>query len=348
TIECKVGALRRHLHERFPDVRGFALVALFNPHVAEIQVRRHGAGIEIDRRLETADRFRKVLPPHGLEPDFVFQERENRLALRPRFNGGEFVETLPRGVGLQPLMLFLVELLQVDQGVLVGGVEAKHLVERFERPIDEAATLVVEPQAEEDVGMLDLAETCALQQRLMGGDGFSDLALFPVQIAENHVDFERVRIAAGRPRPGIAGQIDLVGDQKVEPEDVVRRLPGAPAIDPGAAAEFVALPRLADRQSDEQRHECGEERSIRAHDGVVRATLGSFKYAVTTPSQRFCAFSTSSINSRAAPLPAFAVLTQCTRDRTSSTASAGAAASPARASTAKSTTSSPMYATSRS
>ena len=52
--------------------------------VAEIQVRRHGARVEIDRRLEAPDRLGVVLPAHRLEADLVFEKRENRLVLRPR------------------------------------------------------------------------------------------------------------------------------------------------------------------------------------------------------------------------------------------------------------------------
>ena len=56
-------------------------------------------------------------------------------------------------------------------------------------------------------------------------------------------------------------EIDLVGDQEVEAEDVMRRLAGAAAVDPLAVAQLVALPRLADRQAGEQRDERREQRA---------------------------------------------------------------------------------------
>src|SRR2546430_9569159 len=43
----------------------------------------------------------------------------------------------PRVVGLGPLMLLFMQLLKVDERVLVFRIEAKHLVEGFERAIDE-------------------------------------------------------------------------------------------------------------------------------------------------------------------------------------------------------------------
>jgi hypothetical protein len=91
------------------------------------------------------------------------------------------------------------------------------------------------------------------------------------------VHFERVRVDARGAGQRVDRQIDLIGDEKIEPEDVVRRLAGAPAIDPRPAAEFLPLPRFADRQPDEQRDECGEERRVSAHDGVVRTALGSLR-----------------------------------------------------------------------
>ena len=113
--------------------------------------------------------------------------------------------------------------------------------------------------------MLELAQPRPLQQRLMHRDRLADLSLLAVQVAENHVDFERVGVEAGGAAQLLDRQIDLVGDQEIEAEDVVRRLARAPAIDPLAVAQLVALPGLADGQAGEQRDERGEERRVRAH-----------------------------------------------------------------------------------
>ena len=58
-------------------------------------------------------------------------------------------------------MLLFVELLQVEQRVLVLRIEPQHLVERLERAVDEAAALVVEPEAEQHVRVLEPAEARA-------------------------------------------------------------------------------------------------------------------------------------------------------------------------------------------
>ena len=78
---------------------------------------------------------------------------------------GQLRQALPRVVRLGPLVLLLVQLLQVDQRVLVLRIEPQHFVERLERAIDEAAALVVEAEAEQHVGVLELAQLRPLQQR---------------------------------------------------------------------------------------------------------------------------------------------------------------------------------------
>jgi hypothetical protein len=46
------------------------------------------------------------------------------------------------------------------------------------------------------------------------------------------VHFERVAVEAGRLAQFLDREIDLVGDQEIQPEDVVRRLARAAAVDP--------------------------------------------------------------------------------------------------------------------
>ena len=104
----------------------------------------------------------------------------------------------------------------------------------------------------------------------------------------------------------------------------MRRFARAPAIDPAAVLQLVALPRLADREAGQQREQDDEQDAV----GPISFLAGM---TGSTSSQRSCARSTSSMNSRTAPRPPPAVLTQSTRSRTSGAASAGAADSPARA-----------------
>ena len=96
----------------------------------------------------------------------------------------------------------------------------------------------------------------------MHGDGLADLSLLAVQVAEDHVHLERVGVEARRPAQLLDREIDLVGDEEVQAEDVVRRLARAAAVDPLAVPQLVALPGLADRQAGEQRDERGQQRRV--------------------------------------------------------------------------------------
>jgi len=53
--------------------------------------------------------------------------------------------------------------------------------------------------------------------------------------------------------------IDLVGDQEVQAEHVVRGLARAAPIDPDAVLELVALPRLAHGEAGEQGDQTDEQ-----------------------------------------------------------------------------------------
>ena len=98
-----------------------------------------------------------------------------------------------------------------------------------------------------------------LQQRLMHLDGARHLAALAVDVAENQVNLERVGVDARGLAQLLDGDVDLVGDEEVEPEHVVMRVARAAAIDPLAVAQLVALPRLADGQAGQQREQRGDE-----------------------------------------------------------------------------------------
>src|SRR3954465_12571075 len=103
---------------------------------------------------------------------------------------------------------------------------------------------------------------------------------------------------ARRPTELLDGLIDLVGDQEVETQNVVGRLPRAPAVEPFAVAQLVPFPRLADGESGEQREQCGEQWRVSVH---ARSASGTND--CTMASQRPWARRISSRNSRAAPAP---------------------------------------------
>jgi hypothetical protein len=118
-------------------------------------------------------------------------------------------------------VLLLVEFLEVEQRVLVLRIHADDFVEGLERPIDEAAALEVEPEAQQDVGVLDGRQLRPLQQRLVNLDGAGDLAALAVDVAEDEMDLERVAVDARRLAQFLDRQVDLIRDQEIQPEHVV-------------------------------------------------------------------------------------------------------------------------------
>ena len=173
---------------------------------------------------------------------------------------------------LLPLMLILVQLLQVHERVAVPGVEVHDFLERLQRAVDEPAVPVIEPQAEQDVGVLERREV-PRQQRLVQGDGTAHLALLAVQVAENHLNLERVRAGARGLRELVDGLVHLVVHEEVQAEHVMRRLAQAAPIDPPAVPQLVPLPCLADGQPYEQGDQHGHEIQLRRHDSPCERTI---------------------------------------------------------------------------
>ena len=58
-------------------------------------------------------------------------------------------------------MLVFVKLLDIEQRVLIVGIDPDDLVERFERAIDESATLEIEPETEQDVRLFEARQARA-------------------------------------------------------------------------------------------------------------------------------------------------------------------------------------------
>ena len=170
-------------------------------------------------------------------------------------------------------MLVFVQLFDVQQRVLVVRIQPDHLVERFERAIDKPAALEVEAEAQEDVRLFEPGQPRTLEQALMDIDGARDLSLLPVQAAEQQVDFERVSQTLGRLVQLVDGEIDLVGDEKIEPDDVVEGLGDPAAIDQAPRSKLVALPGLPNGQSEEQRDQRSEKRVVGAQNNSVRHRL---------------------------------------------------------------------------
>src|SRR6185295_9675178 len=105
-------------------------------------------------------------------------------------------------------------------------------------PVDEPAMPEIEGETQLDVRLFQPREVRALEQRLVKRNRPAYLSLRAVQVAEDHLDLERVGVAeACRLRQFLDGLIDLVVDQKVEAEHVVWRLAQATTVDPPAVTQ---------------------------------------------------------------------------------------------------------------
>jgi hypothetical protein len=123
------------------------------------------------------------------------------------------------------------------------------------------------------VRVLEPGQPRALQQALMNIDRACDLPLLTIKAAEQNVNFKRIpQILCGLVQL-VDGEIDLIGDEKVEPDDVVERFRDPAPIDQAAGSKFVAFPRLADGLSKEERNERGEERVVIVQNSSVRHRL---------------------------------------------------------------------------
>ena len=193
---------------------------------------------------KSRDRAGVVTAGHGLQSELVLEEREDRLAAAV-LGAALLAERAPHIVGLLPLMLVFVQLLDVEQRVLVVRIELDDLVERFERAIDESAALEVEPEAEQDVRLLEPRQARPLQQALMNVDGARHLALLAIQAAEQQVNLERVAEALGGLAQLLDGEIDLIGDEEIQADDVVQRLGRAAPIDQPARRAACSAPTLS-------------------------------------------------------------------------------------------------------
>jgi len=121
--------------------------------------------------------------------------------------------------------------------------------------------------------VFELPQPRALQQALVLLDRPSDLPLLAIQIPENQMDFEWIAGHFGGCAQFFDRGVDLVRDQEVESEHVVRRFAGAAAVDPPSVLELVPFPGFADGEPRQQRKQ-HEERGEGAHQtaGPARAS----------------------------------------------------------------------------
>src|SRR5687768_7374431 len=190
-VEGEVRPLRCLVDRLFPDPGGLRHPVVAGMDVAEIQIGGNDTRVEIDRRLKARDRSGVVSTGNGLEAELVLEECENGLTAAV-LGAPLTSERSPDVIGLLPLMLILVQLLDVQQRVLVVRIDPDDLVERFEGAIDKPPTLEVETEAEEDVRLLEASQARALQQALMNVDRARHLPLLAIQTTKQQMDFECV------------------------------------------------------------------------------------------------------------------------------------------------------------
>src|SRR5687768_1807528 len=265
----QICAFRDRFDQALPRGDGSGRVAALKVHVAQVEIGRGRLRIDIDRLAKHGRGGFRVAPPDGLGAELVAEKTEDLLILGPAMTvdpGNLGAHAL----GVRPLLLILVQLLQVDERVAVFGIELHDFLKRFERAIDESAMPEIQAEAEQHVGVLETREVGALQQRLVHGDGAGDLPLLPVEVAEDHLNFEGVGVAARGGRQFLDGLIDLMLGEEVQAEHVVRCLAQAAAIDPPPVAQLVSLPRLARDEANEQGQQGGEKGKVLTHGEVKR------------------------------------------------------------------------------
>ena len=118
-IEGEIGAIGGARHQAVPGRLGALEIALDEAHVAEIQVGRRRVGILFDRRLEMPRRVAAIADAQRLGAELVLEERQDRLVARLRVGAAQRDQLLANAMRVRPLVLLLVELLQVEQRVLI-------------------------------------------------------------------------------------------------------------------------------------------------------------------------------------------------------------------------------------
>jgi hypothetical protein len=111
---------RHGLDEPLPRFNGCGEVALLLANISEVEIGRHGTRIDVDGVGKRARRGGRVTFARLRRTDLVTQEPENLYVVRPasRVDLGDLLADLQR---LGPLMLILVQLLEVDQRIPVPG-----------------------------------------------------------------------------------------------------------------------------------------------------------------------------------------------------------------------------------
>ena len=163
--------------------------------VSQIQVRGCRARVGVDRFGKRACRRRLIAGSFLRAPDLVAQEAENLLVVgaATRVDVRDSLADLQR---VDPLVLILVELLQVDEGIAVQWIELQYSLERLECPVHESSVPKIKAQAEQHVRVLQFGEVGSLQERLVDSYRAAHLPFFAVQVAQNHLDLERLGFGA--------------------------------------------------------------------------------------------------------------------------------------------------------
>jgi hypothetical protein len=179
-------------------------------------------------------------------------------------------------VGLPPLVLLLVELLQADEGMDVVGVAVDHLRQRPRRAVQKAGLAEVRAQGGERVGALRPRQVLALQEGMMHLDGALHLPVLPQQVPEDLGDLYRVGVVADDLGELGDRELELSGAQVVKALGVVGRGPKGGALAEVAAPEG-GRPGAAGQEAADGGQEDGEEGGVVHRPAVSRRASRSWR-----------------------------------------------------------------------
>ena len=156
TFEREIGAVGRHLDEALPRLDGRRQIALPLVDVAKVQI---GGAVP----LSTSIASRKARAAAAGSPARtctrpISVRRKPRICWFSALRAPSIFAICSRTCSASsPLVLLLVQLLQVHERVAVLRVEVDDFLKRLERAVDEPAVPEIEPEAEQHVGVFELA-----------------------------------------------------------------------------------------------------------------------------------------------------------------------------------------------
>jgi hypothetical protein len=170
-IEGQVGALRIGLDGVFEHGGGPARVRRLR-EIGETQGRRHHTTIERKRDPIALFGGRRVAEARGLVADLRLKKAEDEAVVRLAEAGQPRLDL----VGLAPLPLLLVELLDSGEGMDALRFEIEDLPERLHGAVQESGPAEVSSEARVRVRPLGTRQVPSVEDRLVDPDRLLDLS----------------------------------------------------------------------------------------------------------------------------------------------------------------------------